>query len=151
MKLFKATIRMALLAFVAILIATSCSKKQKIEPESGVGKVGKGMNERQVQAELGKPDSKAGGIWKYQKKGIWVLFGNDGIMFNIHCRKPFAGTTKEGIGIGSSRLQVIKAFGTPTQTNQINATSENLWFAPLKISCTLDNDKITEIIVHLNG
>jgi hypothetical protein len=139
-----------ILAVAIVLFATSCSKKKTIEPDVGVGKVHKGMNEQQVEAELGRPNSKAGGIWKYQSKGLWVLFGNDGVMFNIHCIKPFAGVTKEGIGIGSTRDTVIKAFGTPNQIQQINSDSENLWFASLKISCTLEHDKITEMVIHLN-
>lgn len=157
---------MTTLAAVIILLVASCSKQKPsaepnipkakseppvfVEPDVGVGKVRKGMNEQQVETELGSPDSKTGGIWRYQRQGLWVLFGNNGIMFNIHCFNPFAGVTKEGIGIGSTRAEIVRAFGIPNQTKQISQGSENLWFAQQKISCTLNDDKITEIVVHLD-
>ena len=82
--------------------------------------------------------------------GLWVLFGKDGLLFNVQCSKPFAGTTREGIGIGSTRAELIKAFGNPSQARQLGQGAENLWFATQKISCTLENDRITRLVVHLD-
>jgi hypothetical protein len=70
--------------------------------------------------------------------------------FNIKCVNPFAGVTQEGIGIGSTRAELIKAYGNPSQDQHFDHGDENLWFAPLSTSFYLENDKITSFIVHLN-
>ncbi len=175
MNLPKAVLRTIVLAVATTLAITSCTKKNAvteskpeapatkpivpeaklapeilIEPQAGVGKVRKGMSKAQVEAELGKPDSKGGGIWAYKKMGIWVLFQNSGVMFNVHCLKSFKGHTKEGIGIGSTRAEVVKAFGNPFEAKPYRKTEELLWYASNEISLTLDHDKVTEIIVHLD-
>ena len=84
-----------------------------IQPNLGVWEIHKGMNKRQVTALLGRPGSIDGSIWCYDSLGLGVLFrdGDEGTMVNIHCRELFRGATEEGIGIGSSREELIKAFG----------------------------------------
>ena len=166
MKKLNFIIRMATFAVATILIATSCSKPNPpaepkppileaeskppilIDPNVGVGKVRKGMNEQQVEAALGQPEQKKNGTWFYLREGIYVMFNKNGVMFNVQCYKPFAGVTKEGIGIGSTRAELIKAYGTPNQDQHFDQGEENLWFAPLRTSFYLKNDKITSFIVH---
>lgn len=175
MNLSKAVLRIIILAVAATLAITGCSKKNSaveskpetpeakavvpeaklpsamlIDPLAGVGKVRKGMRKAEVETELGSPDSKKGGIWAYKELGLWVLFDKSGLMFNVHCRKSFTGHTKEGIGIGSTRAEVVKAFGDPSEAKPEGKAGENLWFASSEISMTLNHDKITEIVVHLD-
>jgi hypothetical protein len=168
MKILNITVRITTLVVATILITTSCSKykppteskpiapeaKAKppvlIEPNAGVDKVRKGMNKQQVEAELGKPDKINSKWWFYLHRGIIVAFGDNGVMFNIKCVSPFAGVTKEGIGIGSTRAELITAYGNPGQDQHFDHGDENLWFAPLGTSFYLENDKITSFIVHLD-
>jgi hypothetical protein len=72
-------------------------------------------------------------------------------MFNIQCVKPFAGVTKEGLGIGSARAELIAAYGNPSQDQHFDHGDQNLWFASLGTSFYLEKDRVTSLIVHLNA
>jgi hypothetical protein len=149
-------------AVAALLIATGCSKHNPspeskpteppvlVEPNAGVGKVQKGMNRDQVEAAIGKPERINGLFSFYSRRGMFVGFGNDGVMFNIKCTRPFAGVTKEGIGIGSTRAELLAAYGNPSEEKHFK-DGDNLWFAPIGISFDVENDKVTSFIVHLNA
>jgi hypothetical protein len=175
MKVLNLAFRMTTLAVTVILITTSCSKQKPpaeskavapeakqvepetkakppvlIEPNMGVDKAQKGMNKQQVRAALGKPGKVNGMSWFYRQRGMFVSFGDDGVIFNIKCVKPFAGTTKEGIGIGSTRAELVAAYGDPSQIQKFEHGDENLWFAPLGTSFYLENNKVTSIMVQMN-
>jgi hypothetical protein len=174
-KLLNHAFRTITLAVAVILITTSCSKQNPpaeskavapeaepvapeakakppvlIEPNMAVDRAQKGMNKQQVRAALGKPGKINGMSWFYRQRGMFVSFGDDGVIFNIKCVKPFVGTTKEGIGIGSTRAELIAAYGNPSQIQQFEHGDENLWFAPLGTSFYLENHKVTSIIVQMN-
>ena len=184
MRIPNITVQMSALVVAALLIATGCSKQKSpteskpaapevkakppvlIEPSAGVDKVQKGMNKQQVEAALGKPEKINGKWWFYLDRGMIVAFGDNGVLFNIKCFGPFAGVTKEGIGIGSTRSELLAAYGNPSQEKQFQGsgsgavipgsagsrsggTFDNLWFASLRISFDLQNDKVTSFIVHL--
>src|ERR1017187_8337955 len=168
MKIPNITVQMTTLVVAAILITTGCSKQKTptesqpaapevkakppvlIEPNAGVDKVQKGMNKDQVEAAIGKPEKINGKWWFYQQRGMIVAFGDNGVMFNIKCTSPFAGVTKEGIGIGSTKAELVAAYGTPSQAKQFDQGNENLWFSPIGISFDMENDKVTSFIVHLD-
>jgi len=106
------------------------------------------MSQQQVEAALGQPSSKNGMAWIYKSQGMFVSFGNNGVMFNIKCVSPFAGVTKEGIGIGSTRAELMAAYGNPDQDQHFEHGDENLWFASLGTSFYVEKDKVTSLIVH---
>ena len=184
MRIPNVTVQIGTLVVAAILITTGCSKQEPptesklaapevktkppvlIEPTAGVAKVEKGMDKQQVEATLGKPGKINGKWWVYPDRGMIVAFGDNGVLFNIKCYGPFAGVTKEGIGIGSTRSELLAAYGKPTEEKQFQGsgsgaatprsagsqskgTFDNLWFASLRISFDLQNDKVTSFIVHL--
>jgi hypothetical protein len=184
MRLPNITAQMTTLVVVALLIATGCSdhnlptESQRvaveanakprvlIEPNAGVERVQKGMNKQQVEAVIGKPEKINGKWWFYPTRGMIVAFGENGVMFNIKCIPPFAGVTKESIGIGSTRAELLTAYGNPSQEKHFQGSAsgavvsagvdsgsagfDNLWFAPIGISFDLQNDKVTSFIVHLD-
>lgn len=168
MKTPNITVQMTTLVVAAILIATGCSKHKPttesqttapevkaqppvlIQPNAGVDKVLKGMNKDQVEAAIGKPENINGKWWFYLNRGMIVAFGDNGVMFNIKCVTPFAGVTKEGIGIGSTKAELIAAYGTPSEEKQFDHGDENLWYSPIGISFDLENNKVTSFIVHLD-
>jgi hypothetical protein len=175
---------MSTLVVVAFLIAAGCSNQKPttesnspapeanakppvlIEPNAGVDAVQKGMNKQQVEAALGKPEKINTKWWIYASRGMIVAFGDNEVLFNIKCVPPFAGVTKAGIGIGSTRAELIAAYGNPSQEKHFEGAAsgavytavpgsssagkfDNLWFASLGISFDLQNDKVTSFIVHL--
>ena len=128
-----------------------------IRPGIGVGKIDFGMTVQQMKDILGKPDVAATGIsYMYTSLGI-ELVAKDKINIDaILCGNPsnkkepmfkamkeaFNLKTVEGIGIGSTEAQVIKAFGQPTRRSD-----DNLRYKDMRISFTLDEGKVIGIWV----
>jgi hypothetical protein len=170
MKILNIAVRMITLVIAIILVTSGCSKHKPqvlIEPNTGVDKVQKGMDKQQVEAAIGKPEQKKGMWWFYPHRGMIVAFGGNGVMFNIKCVSPFAGVTKEGIGIGSTRAELLATYGNPSEEKHgqgagsgavvpasagsvSGGTFDDLWFASLGINFDLQNDKVTSFIVHFN-
>jgi len=167
MKIQNITIQMMTLAVTALLIVTGCSKHKPpvlIEPNAGVDKVQKGMNKDQVETAIGKPETINGKWWFYTHRGMIVAFGDNGVMFNIKCTSPFSGVTKEGIGIGSTRAELLAAYGNPSEEKHFQGAAsgaavssgagggafDDLWFTSIGINFDLQNDKVTSFIVHFN-
>ena len=107
-------------------------------------------------AVLGKPEKWVGKMMVYDEKlGMSVGQGKAGAMV-VFCGssmlrypgvKAFKGRTKEGIGMESSRADVIKAFGQPTSIKPANAGQESLEYNPLGLTITLESGKVMHILV----
>ncbi|MDB6057385.1 MAG: hypothetical protein JWO95_1229 [Verrucomicrobiales bacterium] len=86
-------------------------------------------------------------------KGAWVVFcGNQ--MFAESSLKKFNGRTKEGIGAGSSKAEVMKAFGQPDATQATN-DGHSLWeqleyMNNGALTFTFQNDKVVGMIVRFD-
>lgn len=130
-----------------------------IVPGQSVGKVKKDMLSDQIVAELGQPDRKSGktgSILEYTRLGFAVFTTPDGVPA-VMCGdssgaggplvKAFKARTKEGMGMGSTRDELVKAFGTPTKTEQLPRNGETLEFKPLGLRFTLQDGKVHHIIV----
>ncbi len=134
-----------------------------IVPGESVGKVRKGMTTNEVEAVLGKPDKWQGRIMVYdQKLGMSVLFARDmtrGVQV-VTCGdsllaypgvKRFKGRTKEGVGMESTRADVIKALGQPTTTEPwgTQPVQEKLLYQPLGLTFILESGKVMNVMVDL--
>ena len=130
---------LAFLVLTAVL-AGGCSKPSQsvaIEPSHSVGPVHSGMTLRQVRAELGPPDRTNydggyaiyGGQLQYTRLGLNVGPGKGGVVQSVDIYRPFSGRTKEGIGIGSSRADVIRAYGEPKVDNTPARNFESLLYS----------------------
>ncbi|HEX3857027.1 MAG TPA: hypothetical protein VHY30_07010, partial [Verrucomicrobiae bacterium] len=118
----------------------SSSESIVVEPGVAIGSVHSGMTIQQVMAELGQPDQtvvsaspEINGALDYTNIGLSVIPGGDGVVRNVGVRPPFAGHTKEGIGMGASRADIIKAYGEPTATKLIQPDSEVLRYDSLGV------------------
>ena len=161
-----------LLAAVALL-AGGCSKRSArgawtssasiiIEPGVSIGLVRSGMTIQQVVAELGEPDRKKESALEYLNLGFSVIPGKEGVVHIVLCvdptgkegpfRKAFAGRTKEGIGMGSSRAEVIRAYGEPTATETIDGKPafEVVRYRPHGLVFELRNGRVDSIGVIFN-
>jgi RNA polymerase sigma factor (sigma-70 family) len=128
-----------------------------IVPGVSVGKVRAGMTVQQVMAELGQPDRKTGRRLHYVRQGFSVLPRDDSdAVLAIFCgdtlgidgpmAKAFKGRTKEGIGMGSNRADIIRAFGEPNEDQNLQPNQELLKYTGLKMSLGLNRGKV----VHIN-
>jgi RNA polymerase sigma factor (sigma-70 family) len=127
-----------------------------IVPGQSVGRVKSGMTVDQVEAALGKPDSKTGGASEYRKLGFAVISSKDGLVRVVMCGdatlngplvKAFKGRTKEGIGMESTREDVIKAFGAPTSAKHLGAGQERLEYKPSGLTFTFEKGRVLHLIV----
>lgn len=164
------------LAFLAIALAISgagCSEKKPqvapgplstntvilIEPNTSVGRVRAGMTIQQAVAELGEPQRKTAHALEYTHLGLALLPSPDGVVQVVMCGdvtgingrfvKAFAGRTKEGIGMRSTRDEVVKAYGEPTTSEKFWGGLESMKYQPLGITFTLDGGKVCHMIVRL--
>ena len=159
------------LLVIGVLLASllsGCSKQQAhgvvsssdsmlIEPGVSIGPVHSGMTTKQVIAKLGVPVKVRDGILMY--RNLSVFLAQDGLVghvfyFEPSTNRPFTEVitahTKEGIGIGSSRDEVISAYGEPTATKYENVHKENevLVYEPLHLQFHIRNGRVYLIAVY---
>ena len=159
---------------VAVLLLTSgCSEKSEqspantassntpllIVPHVSVGEIRSGMSTTQIVAILGEPQRRTANALEYTRFGFAALPGKDGRVQFVMCGdvtgingplvKVFTGRTKEGIGMNSSREEVLKAYGEPSEARKLPEGLESLRYDPLGMTFTLQAGKVHHIIVAL--
>jgi hypothetical protein len=130
-----------------------------IEPHVSVGKVRAGMTTDQVRAELGEPKLKTSNALEYTQLGFAVMHGPDNVVQVVMCGdvtglqgplvNRFTGRTKEGIGLNSTREELIKAYGEPAQAEKFPGGRESLHYDSLGITFSLEGGKVHHMIVRL--
>jgi hypothetical protein len=150
----------------ALLLIGGCSKKPHlassasivIEPGVSFGSISNGWNMQQVINSLGEPDERNDRELKYFNLGFFVEMKNN-VVHTINCvaaaapgssyKKSFAGHTKEGIGIGSTREDIVKAYGEPTTIESSTKTPdiEVLRYKPLGLFFMLRDGKVRNLSV----
>jgi hypothetical protein len=157
----------------AMLFAVGCSDNHKpepsgtasdsppeiIQPNVSVGKVHAGMTVKQVEAELGKPDYTTANALEYSKRGFAVMPNREGLVQVVMCGdvtgnngpfvQRFHAKTKEGIGLGSTRDELIKAYGEPSNDEKFPGNRESMRYDPLGITFSLESGKVHHMIVRL--
>src|SRR5438477_109349 len=144
-------------ALAALLLAScqdqeqnsSSTEPQLIEPGVSVGKVRAGMTVDQVRAELGAPQFTTANALEYTRLGFAVMPGADGVVQVVMCGdvtgnngpliKRFRARTKEGIGLGSSRDELIKAYGEPSTDQKFAGNRESIRYDSLGITFSLES------------
>ena len=112
-----------IVAALLVSLFACCSKKPAvtglsssstivISPSISIGSLHSGMTIQEVIAELGQPT---------RTNVAGLEFSGSGFVFipaigEVTLFPPFAGHTKEGIGMGASRADVISAYGQPSVT-----------------------------------
>jgi hypothetical protein len=126
-----------------------------LTPRVGIGPVTFGMTYDQVAAALGPPDQRRGGQLNYFSRGLTLLVGGDDSLHFIAARaaasvpysasRDFPGQTDKGIRIGSSRANVIAAYGEPTEISRRDR--EELIYLPAWIRFEIEGDRVTGIML----
>jgi hypothetical protein len=130
-----------------------------IEPNAAVGPIRAGMSTQQLVAAIGEPTRRTANALIYPKLGLAVMPGADGTAQVVMCGdvtglqgpfvKAFRGKTSEGLGMESSREEIIKALGEPTETETFGGGQEALRYANQGITFTLQRGKVHHMIVRL--
>lgn len=132
-----------------------------IEPNLDVGPVRAGMTVQQAVTALGEPERRTSNALEYPRLGLALMPGPDQKVQVVMCGdvtgingpfvKRFTGRTKEGIGMYSTREEVIRAYGEPTVSEKMRGGLESLQYAALGLTFTLETGKVHHIIVRLRG
>lgn len=130
-----------------------------IEPGTSVGKVRAGMTLAEVRSELGEPERTTHNAWEYTCLGFAVMPGADGRVQVVMCGdvmgidgplvKKFRGKTKEGIGLGSTRDELVKTYGEPSRDQKFLGARESMKYDALGITFSLEAGKVHHLIVRL--
>jgi RNA polymerase sigma factor (sigma-70 family) len=135
-----------------------------IVPGQSVGKVHDGMTINQVIEKLGEPDKRSAYILEYTRFGFAVIANGNELVRAVWCGdssglpnsslvKAFTARTKEGIGMDSSKADIIRVYGETKKTippppGQQNLPGrESLVYSKLGLTFSLANGKVHHIIV----
>jgi len=123
----------------------------------GLGPVAFGMSENEVIALLGQPERTEGGIALFylESRGVSLLLRPGRGVEEISCWSKeypgsppelitFTGKTKEGIGMGAGREQIVAAYGEPDRTDS-KGPFETLYYGKLGSQFWLAQNKLVNI------
>ncbi|HEY1662845.1 MAG TPA: hypothetical protein VGI03_10540 [Verrucomicrobiae bacterium] len=139
---------------LAAILTGGCSKRSEPNTDAqglALGSLHSGTTIPQVIAEYGQPElamTNNGVICMamYQKLGLAFL-ASKGIVSSISVSPHCTLQTKEGVGIGSSRAAVIKAYGEPTSA-KVNARGfEALTYQRLGLVCELKDNTVDSMTI----
>ena len=130
-----------------------------IEPNVAMGQIHAGMRAEDVIAKLGEPERRTANALEYTQLGFAVMPGPDGVIQVVMCGdvtgingplvRAFTGRTKEGIGLTSTREEVVQAYGQPSSDQKMRAGAESMRYDNLGITFTLEGGKVYHMIVRL--
>lgn len=153
-----ATLVCALLAGLACADANAACRRAlegaPIEPGVGFGGLRVGMTAEEVEAAIGPAEGGAPGAWKYPSCGFVVIFGRHdpgvsmflaghGLAGGRGMAKRFTARTEEGLGIGSTREDVVAVLGEPPPGRD----PELLGYPSLGIAWTLRDGKVAHVTI----
>jgi hypothetical protein len=142
-----------LAAFLTSLFA-GCSKQPTpsgwspsttidISPSVPIGTLRSGMTIQEVIAVLREPSRTNAAGLEFSNVGLFIC--PDKGEFTLF--PPFAGRTAEGVGMGSSRADVVKAYGEPSVAKITKPGFELLRYRSLRLSFQLHDGKVDWIDV----
>jgi hypothetical protein len=136
----------------------------EIKPGVGLGPIKFGMPKDEVERILGKPDteetrgkatsmnylSRGYGLHVTPQRGVWSIYCYTQEAFAVKARS-FQGKSAEGIGMGSSQEQIVKAYGKPDRAEMNGPQTTYLTYNRLNLSFTLFNDKVVQLMMGPNN
>ena len=134
-----------------------------VEPLVGIDKVRFGMTIEQMKNILGEPVRSRGIVHEYRDLGFAILAIKDSTVTIIACGdrrradsplvKNCRVRTKKGIGMGSSKEAVIKAYGQPSSTQAVpgDDSAVTLRYDQLNSEFQLRNGKVTHMMFRAEG
>ena len=114
----------------------------------GVGPFRLGAKRDELIKALGKPDNDPRSQWlKWDGKGIHCIIVDENIgARELRFEKGFRGQLADGVKIGSTEADLIKAFGQPDKVNDDGAT-KRLDYTSRGITAFLNNGKLFQLVL----
>lgn len=121
--------------------------------EAGVGFGGLriGMSRAEVEEWIGPAERTMGDGWEYLTCGFAVVFGSDGkigaLLAGGHpeLNDLFTLRSEEGLGIGSTRQEVVGVFGEPSE---IRSDGQMLHYYPEGIVWTVTDGRVSHLTIR---
>jgi hypothetical protein len=129
--------------------ASNSSLPLTIEPGVAVGPVHAGMRMQDVVAKLGEPERRTANALEYTHRGFAVMPGSDGTARVVMCG-DVTGFNRP-LGLGSTRADLLKAYGEPTSSEKLPGGTESIRYNPMGMTFTLEAGKVYHMIVRLQG
>ncbi len=147
----------------AVLPAAPADKEQSapvVTPLVGIGPAQFGMKQEQLVAALGQPDAieGRGTVLSYLSRGYSLTVSPARGLLMITCVsqatfatkvRDFAGTTKQGIKIGSSLQDLEKAYGKPDAVEANGPATRYVRYQGLGLEFTLYDDKVVQFSLRM--
>ena len=122
----------------------------------GIGELKFGDDAARVTAILGKPESVTQDIsWGYPSKGLWVTVSpKQGVItimvaskkaFPVFNVNDFPGKLENGLGIGSTREEVEKAYGRAERTESTGKDTVTLYYDKAYVWFMIQSGNVIEI------
>lgn len=129
-----------------------------VTPGEGIGPAKFGMSKKDVIEKLGEPDEiiRDMGL-EYRSRGFGLLVSHARGLVAITCYtqetfvlkvKDFAGKTREGIAMGASSADIIKAYGEPESKETNEGMTYLHYRKKWKMEFTLFNDKLVQYSLY---
>lgn len=115
-----------------------------LAPGMGLDVLPFGASEAQTIAVLGDPESRfgEGKALYYPSKGLDMLFDSQtGRLAGIAVRAPAQVTTKEGIKLGSTREEIVAAYGEPDKA-VLTPLQEKIAYTEIHANFHLEKGKV---------
>jgi hypothetical protein len=133
-----------------------------IEPLVGIGPVRFGMSKDEVIERFGQPDRVFEGqvtkLHYVPSRGLNFVVDAEVGLLEIGCWSEgmlpsrvttFAGSTKEGIGIGASQEEITAAYGQPDRTRTIDAGGfQTLHYDKLSTEFSVKEGKVITMVLR---
>lgn len=129
-----------------------------VTPGEGIGPAKFGMSKKDVIEKLGEPDEVIRDMGlEYRSRGFGLLVSSTRGLVAITCYtqdtfvlkiKDFAGKTKEGVAMGASSADIIKAYGEPESKETDEGMTYLHYRKKLKMEFTLFNDKLVQYSLY---
>lgn len=115
-----------------------------VVPGKAVGPLQIGMSQEEVRAAVGEAERTSLGAWEYLSGGYAVFFDTDRHTVDAIAGgdtgyprgalvKAFVARTREGIGMGSTRAEVVKALGEPDNDRRLGNGTQELSYQGLEL------------------
>jgi hypothetical protein len=131
-----------------------------IVPHLSVGEIRAGMTVEQLVTALGEPRKKTANAYDYPRLGLAVM-PKEGVVIAVICGdvtgingayvKVFNGRTREGIGLRSTRDEVLKVYGEPTKMTGEPGGLHSMRYDNVGITFNLEGGKVHHMIILLDG
>ncbi len=144
----------------AVTAQPGTTESMLIVPHLSVGKIRAGMTVQELVSAIGEPRNKTANAYDYPQLGLAVMpkngtvlavMGGDVTGINGAYVKVFNGRTKEGIGLRSTREEILKAYGPPTEIKGKLGAMESLIYENIGITFNLEGGKVHHMVILLDG